>query len=110
MVATGSKDCKIIFWKLKTGKKEIVLKGHENEITEIRFAFEGDRLISGSVDKTARIWDVKTGMCLHILTNSTTITNPHFDFTGEFCLATEEKVCKVWDVVTGKQLFAFSEA
>jgi WD40 repeat protein len=49
-------------------------------------------------------------MCLHVLTNATPITNPHFDFTGDFCLATEEKICKIWDVITGKQLFSFTDA
>lgn len=27
----------------------------------------GDRVVTGSFDKTARLWDANTGQCLHIL-------------------------------------------
>jgi dynein assembly factor with WDR repeat domains 1 len=27
----------------------------------------GDKVVTGSFDKTARIWDAYTGQCLHIL-------------------------------------------
>ncbi|KAG2137087.1 WD40-repeat-containing domain protein [Suillus clintonianus] len=38
------------------------LKGHEKEIQSISYFPDGQRMISGSDDKTARQWDLKAGM------------------------------------------------
>ena len=40
------------------------LKGHTDEITCIELNASSDILISGSIDNTVRIWNVKTAKCL----------------------------------------------
>lgn len=42
-----------------TFEKKATFSGHSNTVSSIDFA--GDKLITGSADGTARIWDVKTG-------------------------------------------------
>ena len=49
-------------WDVETGKAVVTLKvlffhfqGHEGEIISLNFSSEGDRLITGSFDKTARV-------------------------------------------------------
>jgi len=37
------------------------LKGHQGEIVSLNFSAEGDKIITGSFDCTARIWDTNTG-------------------------------------------------
>jgi WD40 repeat protein len=37
------------------------LQGHEDRVTSIAFSADGRSLVSGSIDKTVRIWDVATG-------------------------------------------------
>jgi len=51
-------------WDVETGKAVVTLKGHEGEIISLNFSSEGDRLITGSFDKTARvdIYKNKKGM------------------------------------------------
>jgi WD40 repeat protein len=39
----------------------MTLKGHGERIRSISYFPDGQRMISGSSDKTARQWDVKTG-------------------------------------------------
>jgi WD40 repeat protein len=39
----------------------ITLKGHGNRIESISYAPDGQRMISGSQDNTARHWDLKEG-------------------------------------------------
>lgn len=48
-------------WDLETGKEVATLKGHTGEIVSLNFSAEGDRIITGSFDFTARIWDTNTG-------------------------------------------------
>jgi len=43
------------------------LKGHTGEIVSLNFNAEGDKILTGSFDKTAMIWDPRTGECIHIL-------------------------------------------
>jgi WD40 repeat protein len=42
-------------------KPSITLKGHGKRIQSITYFSDGQRMISGSLDKTARKWDLKTG-------------------------------------------------
>ncbi|OQY01809.1 MAG: hypothetical protein B6I26_02260 [Desulfobacteraceae bacterium 4572_130] len=44
----------------ETGKILGLLKGHSNVILGLNFSKDNEMLISGSSDKTARIWDIKT--------------------------------------------------
>jgi len=43
------------------------LNGHEGEIVSLNFSAEGDKIVTGSFDHTARIWDVNTGECIRVL-------------------------------------------
>jgi len=44
----------------RTGQLLFVLRGHKNEVRSVAFSPDGERLISGSVDKTVGIWDLDT--------------------------------------------------
>jgi WD40 repeat protein len=50
-----------------TGEVQALLKGHSNVIDGLAFSPDGTRLISGSADRTARIWDVRSRKTLHVL-------------------------------------------
>nr|VFK60527.1 MAG: WD40 repeat [Candidatus Kentron sp. TUN] len=44
-----------------------LFKGHSNVILSLAFSPDGKRLLSGSFDHTARLWDVQTGETLRVL-------------------------------------------
>ncbi len=44
-----------------------VLEGHEGEISKVIFNPQGDKILSGGFDQTARLWDAETGKPLQIL-------------------------------------------
>jgi len=41
------------------------LLGHTAEIVSLSFNQTGDKLITGSFDHTTKLWDVKSGRCIH---------------------------------------------
>jgi WD40 repeat protein len=41
------------------------LLGHTAEIVSLSFNQAGDKLITGSFDHTTKLWDVKSGRCIH---------------------------------------------
>ena len=64
-IYSGGEDLIIVVWITKKEKdleqyeKRYVLKGHKKRISSMTYAEDYDYLISGSDDKTLRIWDMK---------------------------------------------------
>ena len=44
-------------WDLNTGQMLLVFKGHDADIRAVAITPDGKRLVTTSVDKTARVWD-----------------------------------------------------
>ncbi|ORX91477.1 WD40 repeat-like protein [Basidiobolus meristosporus CBS 931.73] len=43
-----------------------ILRGSLSDIYDLAWSPDGKKIITGSIDNTARIWDVKEGKCLHV--------------------------------------------
>jgi WD40 repeat protein len=61
-----------------TGAIEPRFIGHENEIRSIRFSSDGMRMVTGSLDRNAIIWDVATGTILHTITTVSVVQDAMF--------------------------------
>ncbi len=48
-------------------------KGHEGAVIRLAFSSDGKHVVSGSRDRTARLWDVASGHCLAVLRGHTDI-------------------------------------
>jgi len=48
-------------WDAETGTEKLALKGHTNAVTSVCFSPDGKRILTGSADRTARLWDADTG-------------------------------------------------
>ena len=48
-------------WDVKSGGKKIEVTRHMNNIKQILFSNDGERIVTASDDNTARIWDAHTG-------------------------------------------------
>jgi WD40 repeat protein len=57
-LAAGDVSGVVHFWEVATTKVRAVLKGHQARVTSLDFSPDGSRLISGSDDTTALIWDL----------------------------------------------------
>jgi WD40 repeat protein len=54
-------DNSIRLWDTEKGTLLRELKGHTDRVHALAFTRDGKRLVSGSFDKTMRVWDVATG-------------------------------------------------
>jgi WD40 repeat protein len=48
-------------WDARTGVLLLELKGHSNLVTSASFSPDGTRILTGSLDRTAKMWDARTG-------------------------------------------------
>ena len=60
-LAVGYAPYDVILWNARTGERLKLLKGHSNWVVSLAFSSDGNRLISGAGDSTARIWDFGSG-------------------------------------------------
>jgi dipeptidyl aminopeptidase/acylaminoacyl peptidase len=75
-------------------------------VTSAAFSPDGERVITGSHDKSARIWDVRTGRALtEQLKHTGRLEAVHFSPDGERVLtASEDGTLRIWDAHTGLSL------
>lgn len=81
-----------------------VFRGHTEYIGAVAVAPNGRRAVSGSGDRTVRVWDVKTRTCVHILKGHTdSVNGVAISLSGRRALsASDDKTVRVWDLKTGK--------
>ena len=60
-------------WITSTGKCDVTMHGHTGEIKQVAMSIDGRMVVSGSEDRTLRIWDSLTGLCESVLTDSSGI-------------------------------------
>ncbi|KAM6493347.1 hypothetical protein JOM56_011481, partial [Amanita muscaria] len=54
---------KVISDALKSWPPQLQLfRGHEDSVTSVAFSYNGSKIVSGSYDKTVRVWDANTGV------------------------------------------------
>src|SRR3984893_10836146 len=52
---------------VETGAELAVLRGHTDKVNAVAVMPGGTRIVTGSDDGTARVWDAATGKELHVL-------------------------------------------
>jgi WD40 repeat protein len=112
VLASGdSNQYKVNIWDVATGDLLNLLnvfEGHESSypITNIAWSPDGTRMATSAMDKTAVVWDAKTGELLQKITGmSTEAIQIEFSTDGNTIFAlTEDAHIVAWDVQTGNQL------
>ena len=100
---------------MKKGKKkglsyfseERFLKGHTSDVNSFAITSDGRYAVSGSEDKTLRVWELETGRCIrtieghesHVLGIALTPDGRHAVSRGS-----DDKTLRVWELETGRCL------
>lgn len=58
LVAVGSGDTIVCIWDVATGTLLEQLQGHKDSVYSVAFTSDGKGLVSGSLDKSVKYWDV----------------------------------------------------
>jgi tetratricopeptide (TPR) repeat protein len=83
--------------------------GHSSSILAAAFSPDGGRVLTGSTDKTIRLWEVETGKELHLLEGHRShIRSVAFSPDGRFALSGAlDATARLWDLETAKEVRSF---
>ncbi|PMB45197.1 serine/threonine protein kinase [Fischerella thermalis CCMEE 5205] len=85
------------------------LKGHASDVNSVAFDSDGQKLASGSDDKTIKIWDLATQKEIQTLKgHSGWIWGVAFSPDGQtLASASADQTVKLWDLATGREIRTF---
>jgi WD40 repeat protein len=91
-------------YDLETGQKVMTLWGHKDTVFSCTFSPDGQRVLTGSFDRTARVWD-KSATNVLVLTNSDGVADVAFSPDGRVvATACLSEGLKLWDARSGDLL------
>ena len=85
----------------------LTLTGHDNSVRSVSYSLDGQRIVTGSEDKTAKVWDAVEGQELMTLMghDGGAFSVAYSPDSYRIVTGSEDKTAKVWDAVEGQELF-----
>jgi WD40 repeat protein len=96
----------ICMWDALTGMLLLTMEGHDALVDTLAISPDGNRLVSGSYDKTIRVWDAVTGERLVVLSGHTSVVRAvAISPDGRRIVSgSADDTMRVWDATSGTQL------
>jgi eukaryotic-like serine/threonine-protein kinase len=85
----------------------LTLKGHTGGVRSASFSPDGSRVMTGSFDQTAKVWDAKSGAEVLSLWHITGVSSASFSpDSSQVLTGSADKTAKVWDAKSGAEVFS----
>lgn len=113
LVASGSRDDRLIIWDIETGEPLTIIEA-ETDVTGIDFSADGQFILGGGgpdVNFSLRVWSVETGLLVEDpLTGHVEFPNDaEFDSTGRFIISgSGDTTVRVWSLQTNRELYTLT--
>jgi len=98
------------YWQPKTHLARMTLRGHLDKVTSVAYSPDGQRIVTGSTDGTAKVWEAATGKELLTLKGHRGgIFSVAYSPDGQRILTgSQDNTAKVWEAATGKELLTLN--
>ena len=103
-IAVGSRSTHTIILDVTTGSQIAVLSGHTGWVKSLAFSPDGTLLVSGSFDKTIKLWDLQTGGFIKTFQGHTgPIHSISISANGTLIASgSEDETIRLWDIQVGE--------
>ena len=105
-------ECPTQYAKTNNGCPNLIrtFTGHSDLVRSVAFSPDGRYALSGSNDKTLKLWDVNTGSAIRTFTgHSNQVRSVAFSPDGRYALSgSNDNTLKLWDVNTGSAIRTFT--
>jgi WD40 repeat protein len=108
-VATGPKVGQV--WDSSTGKRRFMFGEGRSDLRNASFSRDGTRIVTGSGDGLATVWDAATGERLVVIKGppDSAIDSVQLSRDGKrIVTTTDDATTRVWDAKDGRQLMALT--
>jgi WD40 repeat protein/serine/threonine protein kinase len=98
------------YWQLLTHLDLKTLRGHLDAVSSVAFSPDGQRIVTGSWDQTAKVWEAASGKELRTLKgHSAQVSSVAFSPDGQRVVTgSYDGTAKVWEAASGKELLTLS--
>src|SRR5262249_29004515 len=96
-----------LYRALRASHERLILAGHDTGVRSATWSPDGARIVTGSYDKTARVWEVANGKELSRLEgHGDAVRSATWSPDGARIVtaAFEDRTARVWEATTGKEL------
>jgi WD40 repeat protein len=99
----GTKSFRSLFGDGMSWKLLKTLEGHSGSVTSVSWIHGGSQIVSGSLDKSIKIWDGSTGIVLRTLTgHSGCVNSVSWSHDGSKIVSgSNDETLRIWNAITG---------
>jgi WD40 repeat protein/serine/threonine protein kinase len=90
--------------RLRAGFCRAILSGHKDSVNSVSLSSDGRRALSGSSDKTLRLWELPSGRCVRVLEGHTDeVVAVAFSHNGSTALSgSSDGSLRLWELSSGQ--------
>lgn len=102
-----------VLWDIQGDSILSIFDGHEQGLTSVDFSSDGTKIVTGSKDATARVWDVASQGVTLIIKQEFTVSDVEFSpdgtkiLTGEQFSGDNDRFANLWDASNGNLIAKF---
>jgi WD40 repeat protein len=101
LVATADSEGRVAIWDTASRKLLRVFQAHRAWIRAVAFSDDGNKLVTGSDDKSVKIWEVSSGKLLRTLNGHTSWITGVLLVNNQVVTSSRDGTVQFWNAVSG---------